>query len=65
MLRLHNTGDEFIRFQRKMFVTKTPKIIVLDKNKEIIIKDIPADKLSEVIDEIIRLEDAEKEIIEE
>ena len=65
MLRLLNTGDEFIRFQRKMYVTKTPKIIVLDKNKEIIIKDIPADKLSEIIDEIIRLEDSKKEIIEE
>lgn len=65
MLRLLNTGDEFIRFQRKMYITKTPKIIVLDKNKEIIIKDIPADKLGEVIDEIMRLEDAKKEIIEE
>lgn len=65
MLRLLNTGDEYIRFQRKMYITKTPKIIILDKNKKIIIKDIPADKLSEIIDEIIRLEDSEKEIIEE
>ena len=65
MLRLLNTGDEYIRFQRKMFVRQTPKIVVLDKNKEIIIKDIPADKLSEIIDEIIRLEDIGKESIEE
>ncbi len=65
MLRLMNTGDEYIRFQRKMYVTKTPKIIVLDKNKEIVIKDIPAEKLGEIVDEIMRLEVADKEIIEE
>ena len=55
-----NTGDEYIRFQRKMFVRKTPKIIVLDKDKEIIIKDIPAEKLDEIVDEIIRLDNEGK-----
>lgn len=60
MLRLLNTGDEYIRFQRKLFVTKTPKIIVLNRDKEIVIKDIPAEKLGEIIDEIIRLDDEEK-----
>ncbi len=65
MLRLLNTGDEYIRFQRQMYITKTPKIIVLDRNKEIVIKDIPAEKLSEIMDEIIRLEDSETEAIEE
>lgn len=62
MLRLLNTGDEYIRFQRQMFVTKTPKIIVLNREKEIVIKDIPAEKLSEIVDEIIRLDDEEKSI---
>jgi len=60
MLRMLNTGDEYIRFQRKMFVRKTPKIIVLDKDKEIIIKDIPAEKLDEIVDEIIRLDNEGK-----
>ena len=60
MLRMLNTGDEYIRFPRKMFVRKTPKIIVLDKDKEIIIKDIPAEKLDEIVDEIIRLDNEGK-----
>ena len=60
MLRLLNTGDEYIRFQRQLYVTKTPKIVVLNRDKEIVIKDIPAEKLGEIIDEIIRLDDEEK-----
>lgn len=56
MLRMLNTGDEYIRFQRELYVRKTPKIIVLNREKEIVIKDIPAESLGEVIDEIIRMQ---------
>lgn len=65
MLRMQNTGDEYIRFQRQLFVRKTPKIIVLDREKEIVIKDIPAEKLSEIIDEIIALDNQEKDKTDE
>lgn len=65
MLRLINTGDEYIRFQRQVYVRQTPKIVVLDKDKEIVIKDIPAEKLDEILQEIIKQEEMEKSVIEE
>lgn len=60
MLRLINTGDEYARFQQKVFVQKTPKIVILDKDKKVVIKDIPADKLGEIVDSIIKQEEEEK-----
>lgn len=56
MLRMINAGDPYVRFQQKVFVQKTPKIVILDKDKKVVVKDIPADKLSEIIDNIIAMD---------
>jgi thiol-disulfide isomerase/thioredoxin len=53
MENLINTGDEFQRFQQIIPMPKTPKFFILDDKKEILFKDFPADKLGEILKEII------------
>lgn len=48
MEQLINTGDEYQRYQSKVRNTKVPKIFLLDKNKKILLKDFPAEKLGEI-----------------
>jgi len=60
MLGFINATDKFhkSRFKVKYNVTKTPKVFVLDKNREILIKDIGGDQLDSVLEEIIKIEQA-------
>lgn len=61
MLGFINATDKFhkSRFKIKYNVTKTPKVFILDKNREILIKDIGADQLDSVLDEIIKIQEQE------
>lgn len=51
---LTNTYDQYQRFRRKLYINTTPKLFILDKNKEIILKDIDAKKLGEVMEAVIK-----------
>lgn len=55
-----NTADEFARWRREVVINSTPRIFVLNRDKEILIKDIPADKIEEVMENIIRIEEEKK-----
>ncbi len=57
MSRFLNLGDQYhkSRFKLKYNVSQTPKIFILDEKKEIIMKNIGADQLQSVIDEIIEM----------
>ena len=57
-----NLGDQYgkSRFKRKFNVRSTPKMFILDKNREILIKNIGAKQLESVMNLII--ENAEKEL---
>lgn len=46
------TYDEHQRYRRKLYINTTPKVFILDANKEIVLKDIDAKKLGMVIDAI-------------
>lgn len=61
MLGFINATDKFhkSRFKVKYNVTKTPKLFILDKDRKILIKDIGADQLESVIDEIIKIKKEE------
>jgi thiol-disulfide isomerase/thioredoxin len=56
-----NTFDEFQRYRRIVAIPSTPKIFILDKDKNILIKDIPAKELIKIMPEIIKI-DKEKKI---
>ncbi len=62
MTRFLNLGDQYhrSRFKLKYNVTSTPKIFVLDRNKEILIKNIGGDQLETIMDEIIQLKKSEE-----
>jgi len=49
-----NTFDEYQRYRRKVYIPSTPKIFILDENKKIILKDIPAEELKNVMDDIFK-----------
>ena len=51
-----NTFDEYQRYRRIVAIPSTPKIFILDKEKNILIKDIPAKELINVMPEIIRID---------
>lgn len=55
-----NTVDEFQRFNQKFKIKQTPKIFILDANKEIILKDLPAEELDRVFNEILKMEEDKK-----
>ena len=58
MLGFINVSDKMHKSKYKVHynVSKTPKVFVLDANREILIKDIGGDQLESVMDEIIRIE---------
>ena len=53
-----NTIDPFLRsrYYQKYDVTSTPRIFILDENKEILVKGIGKEQLEEVMDQIIKIE---------
>jgi thiol-disulfide isomerase/thioredoxin len=55
-----NTGDEYQRYSKYFKIKSTPKIFILDENKEILLKDLPAEELDRVYNEILKAEEAEK-----
>lgn len=58
-----NAADEYHRskFKVKYNVTSTPKLFILDRNREIIMKNIGADQLDMVMEEIIKIKKMEEE----
>ncbi len=52
-----NTADEYQRFHAKVKTKTTPKIFILDEKKEILIKDIPAEELDRIFNEILKIEE--------
>ena len=61
-----NAVDQYHRskFKVKYNVTTTPKVFVLDKNREIIIKNIASEQLDEVMEEIVKMKKAEDAVKE-
>ncbi len=57
-----NTADQYSRFNMKVKIKSTPKIFILDENKEIIIKDIQAEEIEKVFEEIIAI-DKQKKVV--
>lgn len=55
-----NTADEYSRYNMKVRIKSTPKVFVLDENKEIIIKDIPAEELDKIFNEIVSFEEKKR-----
>ena len=53
MEKFINTFDEFQRYRRKTYIPSTPKIFILDKDKNIMIKDLPAKELINIMPLII------------
>jgi len=60
MTHFINAGDQYqkSRIQSKYFVKSTPKIFILDSNKKIIMKNIGAEQLNKVMEEIIKRDNA-------
>ena len=59
---LMNVGDEFNRSRifSNYFVKSTPKTFILDRDKVIKIKKVPAENLGAVLDSLMKLADEEK-----
>jgi thiol-disulfide isomerase/thioredoxin len=53
-----NVYDPFLRsrYKQKYDIRTTPRVYILDDEKEIIMKGIPAEKMSEVMDQIISVD---------
>ncbi|MBT8190930.1 MAG: redoxin domain-containing protein [Bacteroidia bacterium] len=62
MLGFINAADEFhkSRFKLKYNVQSTPKVFILDKNREILMKNVGGDQLDRVMEELLKREN-EKE----
>ncbi len=60
MLGFTNAADQYHKssFKTKYDIRTTPKIFILDKDKKILIKGIGGEQLPEVMDEIIKSENA-------
>lgn len=60
----YNLADEknISGFHAEYNVRSTPSIFILDKNKKILLKQIPADKLGEIFDNILKEENNKKQI---
>ncbi len=50
---LFNTGDEFQRYNEIHRFNKFPKVIILDKNKKVLMKDFNPDNLESVFNNVI------------
>lgn len=59
-----NAADQYhqSKFKVKYNVTTTPKLFILDKNREIIMKNIGSDQLDSVMQEIIKIKSSEEMI---
>lgn len=55
-----NTADEYQRYNQRIRIKSTPKIFLLDAKKEIIVKDIPAEELDRIFNEILSFEQKKK-----
>lgn len=55
MEKFINTFDEYQRYRQTVYIRSTPKIFILDKDKKILIKDIPAKELKNIMPEIIKM----------
>ncbi len=64
MEALINTGDQYQRYRQIVDIPTTPKLFILDDKKEILFKDLPAEELGKVMEEIIKMK-AEKNKKEE
>ncbi|MCZ2102579.1 MAG: DUF5106 domain-containing protein [Chitinophagales bacterium] len=51
-----NTADEYGRYNKSVKIKATPKLFILDEKKEILLKDIPAEELDKVFQEILNIE---------
>ena len=60
MEKFINTFDEYQRYRRKVHIRSTPKIFILDENKEILIKDIPSKELKNIMPEIMKMNAPDK-----
>jgi peroxiredoxin len=56
MEKFLNTYDEYQRYRQKIYIRSTPKIFILDQDKNILIKDIPASELKNIMPEIIKID---------
>jgi len=50
-----NTADEYQRYNSQIRIKSTPKLFILDENKEIIIKDFPAEEIDKIFNEIFEM----------
>ncbi len=57
MESLINTGDQYQRYRQIVHFQTTPKIFILDEKKEILFKDLPAEELGNVMNEIIKIDE--------
>ena len=55
-----NTFDEYQRYRQIVAIPSTPKIFILDKDKNILIKDIPSKELKMIMPEIIKIDQMKK-----
>ncbi|MEM9548739.1 MAG: redoxin domain-containing protein [Bacteroidota bacterium] len=55
MEKFINTFDQYQRYRKKVHIRSTPKIFILDKDKNILIKDIPSKELKNIMPEIIKM----------
>ena len=55
MEKFINTFDEYQRYRKVIHIRTTPKIFILDKDKKILIKDIPSKELKNIMPEIIKM----------
>lgn len=64
MQPLYNAGDEYHRSRifSKYFVNSTPSIYILDKDKKIKLKKVPAENLDPVMIELFKIDEAEGRI---
>ena len=66
MLGFYNGADEFNRsgFKVKYNVTSTPKVYILNKEREILMKNIGPEQLDAVFEQIFEMEEKKNKAIE-
>lgn len=55
-----NTGDEYQRFNALFKIKSTPKIFILDQDKKILLKDIPAEDIDKIFEEVLKVEEMKR-----
>ena len=48
-----NCADKYQKYRKYVYVPATPKIFILDKDKKILIKDVPSEELPNIMKEIM------------